>query len=140
MVPVSTIIVSYILNPAHILMPFFVFEKGCGGQWLWPRHLIGLKPSPMLNAMLSRLSDSDVAKLVYRDNIKIKHGNRKRLATEIAGKPVASLRDRENQNNDEDAADSDPLSKALVAYLVQAPCPLLRKTRRKEFAMDSRFS
>ena len=94
----------------------------------------------MLNAMLSRLSDSDVAKLVYRDNIKIKHGNRKRLATEIAGKPATSLRDRDNQNNDEDADDSDPLSKALVAYLVQAPCPLLRNTSRKEFAMDSRFS
>lgn len=70
--------------------------------------------------MLNNYSDSDIAKLIYRDNIRLKHACRKRLGTELESKPVlASLR----QTRTEAIAEADapePLSKALVAYLIEA--------------------
>ena len=79
---------------------------------------MGLRPSRALKVVLDGFSDSDVAKLVYRDNIKVKHGGRKRLAEEISSKPpVASL--RANKDALEDRDEAEPLSKALVAYLLE---------------------
>ena len=78
-----------------------------------------MRPCPQL----AHLTESDIAKLVYRDNIKLKHSSRKRLADEISAKEpaVASLRDRYRFTDDQDPQqdDHEPLSKALVAYLLE---------------------
>lgn len=66
------------------------------------------------------MSDSDIAKLIYRDNIRLKHASRKRLSDEISEKPaLPSVRDRRN-DHDLQIEDQHPLSKALVAYLLEA--------------------
>ena len=92
------------------------------------RHLIGLKPNPQLDMVLQTFSDADVAKLVYRDNIKLKHGSRKRLGDELASKPPHPSLRPSRADAIAGANDPEPLSKALVAYLLEAHCLSYRPT------------
>lgn len=82
------------------------------------RHLIGMRPCVQLNG----LADSDIAKLIYRDSIRLKHASRKRLADEISAKPSLPFARERNKTDAENRAveDQHPLSKALVAYLLEA--------------------
>lgn len=80
------------------------------------RHLLGLQPS----AQFRRITNSEIAKLVYRDNINLKHGPRKRLAKELevkmaAGDDAPALRDKKVK----EVKTPNPLSKALTDYLLQ---------------------
>lgn len=80
------------------------------------RHLLGLQPSVQFN----RITNSQMAKLVYRDNINLKHGSRKRLANELevkmaAGDDAPALRDKKVK----EVKTPNPLSKALTDYLLQ---------------------
>ena len=84
------------------------------------RYLLGFKRSEPLDA----LADSDVAKLVYRDNISIKHAGRNRLSHEVQSlansTDTVSLYGKRNQNPmDKLTALGGPLSKALTAYLLE---------------------
>ena len=111
----------------------------CFNLWsmldLFLRHLIGLRPTPQLNLVLDAFSDSDVAKLIYRDSINLKHGCRKRLASEIASKPaLPSLRDNQ-MKEDENSKDLEPLSKALVAYLLE----VVKRKWMESFLFDVRI-
>lgn len=90
-----------------------------------PRHLMGMKPSQSLKDALAGFGDGDIAKLVYRDHIKLKHASRKRLADEIeAQPPIVSLR---GNRVDQDQT-SEPLSKALVAHLLEAHWHIVDQT------------
>ena len=68
--------------------------------------------------------DSDVAKLVYRDNVQVKHCSKKRLSQEVqsltdSAGPVA-LYERNAANPKEKLNMlGGPLSKALTAYLLE---------------------
>ena len=82
------------------------------------RNLLGLKPSEQLN----QLSSSDLAKLIYRDNIAVKHSSRKRLAEEVASKmPETTLAVQEKQSSKPGAG--GPLTRALKDYLLYVSCP-----------------
>lgn len=84
------------------------------------RKLLGITPSQQLMA----LADSEIAKLLYRDTIAIKHGNRQRLANELQA--LSDQWDEAGRNGNLPLCDAKekpqhggPLSKALVQYLVK---------------------
>ena len=69
-------------------------------------------------------TDSEVAKLVYRDNIRIKHACRKRLSDEMQTlseiAPPTALYDKTySSSKDKLNRQGGPLSKAFTAYLLE---------------------
>lgn len=79
-----------------------------------------------------QLSDSDLAKIIYRDDISIKHGGRERLAQELEDKANLSSKRVDSEQTaicDTKArtSESGALSKALVQYLLKATVLLERK-------------
>lgn len=95
------------------------------------RHLLSLSD----NQFLDKLSDSDIAKLLYRDHLKVKHSTRKRLAGEIAEKEKqlsiadkshAAVKDRQCDKPNVTSV-QHPLTKALKEYLLRVSCQLATK-------------
>ena len=97
------------------------------------RYLLGLHQAAW--PYLKSLSDSDAAKLIYRDHINVKHASRKRLATEIEAntkkRAIAWAGNEDGDDVADDAiADEDEkeesgdtlecLTKVLVKYLLEA--------------------
>lgn len=71
---------------------------------------------------LQHCSDSEVSRLLYRDTVELKHASRKRLASELASKNLATfdgprLRDDPHPRTESSA---NPLVKALKDYLLEA--------------------
>ena len=120
-------------------VPFF-----SGGEWgggganirlifQQQRTLIGLHPNAL--EYLSTLGHGELARIIYRDHVQIKHGSRKRLATEVESKMRVA---EQTCSVDPDAlllvdkaADApDLMSKMLIAYLREVTwiksCPSLR--------------
>lgn len=81
------------------------------------------------------MPDCDIPKLLYRDNVTLKHASRKRLADEIqsiAADPDAPApRERKKPRS----FSGGPMSKALVEYLMKAVV-----LRCLDFTTSSQFS
>ena len=99
-----------------------------------PRTLLALDVATTLP--LSTLSSADVAKLVYRDHVKVKHADKTRLANEVkeklkvfgqeSGMDQDAIDDDDDDEDDVcDAPGSDFLTKLLVKYLMEASKPIL---------------
>lgn len=90
------------------------------------RNLIGINaPNHVINSM----SSSDLAKLIYRDNVAVKHASRKRLAQEMADKSYAvdlSL-GLEDTKDPPVAGAGGPLTRALKNYLLYVSWHTLRR-------------
>ena len=82
------------------------------------RYLLCLRPCPYLDM----LSDSQMAKLLYRDTVQQKHGSRKRLASEL--KAVSETAHPPDDNGPGRLGDSprsfQPLTRALTDYVLDA--------------------
>ena len=99
-----------------------------------PRKLLHLAPGPYTNSMGER----ELSSLLYRDNIFLKHGDRKRLQLELDYKAAEQLQVEgegdcngygENDSDVENGhpskmlkAMSDPLTAALIPHLLEAWC------------------
>lgn len=82
------------------------------------RKLLGLRECDAFD----QLPDSDIARLIYRDHVAVKHSTRKRLSEEIQGLQVEQPVEDGADNRSNLAA--EPLSKALKDYLLEAGFPL----------------
>ena len=78
------------------------------------RHLLGMVECPALNA----LSEAELAKLIYKDNIKLKHASRQRLALELedAARDLPEMRGQKPS----DKKPASALTKSLISYLLEA--------------------
>ena len=67
---------------------------------------------------LSALSEAELAKLIYKDNIKLKHASKKRLARELE----AGARDLPEMRGQKpaDKKFASALTKSIIAYLLEA--------------------
>lgn len=85
-----------------------------------PRHLLGFNG----RGALDHLPDGEVAKLLYRDAIPVKHSSKKRLANEmdsiaLEGESLALYQKTSILPKDKLSMQGGPLSKALCAYLLE---------------------
>lgn len=80
--------------------------------------LLGMQPTEYLMG----LPDAELAKLIYRDDITIKHASRQRLADELQDKADGSAKNPEKMavcDTNEKTQGAGALSKALVQYLLK---------------------
>jgi len=88
------------------------------------RSLIGLRPA--VSPYLAAFSLPDLVKLIYRDYIPLKHGDRKRLAEELETmkptlfEPCKRAAIQNQEEGDIDCAEQNLLSRMLVKYLREA--------------------
>lgn len=79
------------------------------------RSVLGLSPVPELMA----LPDPELAKLLYRDSISLKHASRDRLNKELHDKMEQSAPVSQQPALRDDQEQRGALSKALVQYLLK---------------------
>jgi hypothetical protein len=84
------------------------------------RCLLGLHPR--VKPYLERMTISDLARLVYRDHITVKHSAKKRLAQEVCDKTPAEQGGPQLSilGSDPCCEQVDALSKMLIQYLLEA--------------------
>ena len=92
--------------------------KSCGS---WFRNLLGLQASDSING----LSGAELSKLIYRDNVTVKHAPRKRLAEEMAHKSfdAQDIEATEDSKKSSKPGLGGPLTRALKNYLISASWP-----------------
>ena len=84
-----------------------------------PRNLLGMSPSQCT----SQMTAAELAKLIYRDNMEVKHGSRKRLAQEISDKMTGIGADQVDESKKNKPGLGGPLTRALKDYLVHVAWP-----------------
>lgn len=96
------------------------------------RSLLGLHPAA--EQYLSELDIPQIAKLIYRDHVSMKHANRKRLASEMAEKSLHDEHELQQEQQasgnhvgrlgDQQATETTEnlMSKLLVKYLMEVTC------------------
>ena len=86
--------------------------------------MLGL--NSLVRPLLLAMKDCDMARLIYRDHVTVKHASRKRLSDEVtsklerAGQAVDQRRQLSILGSAEKFQTVDPMSKMLIKYLLEA--------------------
>ena len=112
-----------LLRISHVIVCLVCQSGGfcfyCVDDLTVARSLLGMQPTEYLMG----LPDAELAKLIYRDDITIKHASRQRLADELQDKADGSAKNPEKMavcDTNEKTQGAGALSKALVQYLLKA--------------------
>ena len=82
------------------------------------RQLLHLQPSPYTE----RMNERELASLLYRDHVGLKHASRDRLGKEIADAQTeeSTFVNASVPEHDQNSEWMDPLTSAMLGHLVQA--------------------